>query len=178
MPQLLEKISYEDLYTFDNFDVDSQNRFAYLATKDVANSLDTPYIPLFFYGDENYGKTHLLKAMEYHINEVNPEANVVYTRGEDFYYAYLDDIRNSPINYPKKFRNKYRNADVLLMDDIDFFEGKYDISENYRDMLGELNNPVEEFFHTFVTLYLKGKRIVLAANKKPQDLFSFTYIMN
>ena len=170
MPKLLEKITYEDLYTFDNFDVDRRNRFAYLAAKDVANTPDTPYNPLFFYGNRYDGKTHLLKAMGNHIQSVNPEFNVVYARAEDFYYEYLYEIRNSAMHLPKSFREKYRNADVLLLDDIDYLTGKNNFSKNYKNILGELNTPVEEFFHTFETLYNRGKRIVLAANRQPKDL--------
>lgn len=170
MPKLLEKNTYGDFYTFDSFDVDKSNRFAYWAAKEVANSPDTPYNPLFIYGNKHDGKTHLLEAKENHIKTKNPEFIVIYTKAEDFYYEYLYEIRNSELHFPTSFRKKYRNADVLIIDDIDYLSGKNNFSKNYQNILGELNTPVEEFFHTFDTLYRKGKRIVLASKKQPQNL--------
>ncbi len=170
MNELLKIIPREDTCTFENFEVNEKNRFAYLAAVVVANTANTPFNPLYFYGDRSEGKTHLLKAMENHILCENPKLNVVYVEAADFYRDYLKEIRNSETHYPKAFRQKFRNADVLLIDDINFFSGKSVFDENYRSILGELNTPVEEFFHTFETLYNKGKRIVMSANKPPVGL--------
>ncbi len=160
-------ISREKECTFDNFEVNEKNRFAYLAALDVATKADTPFNPLYLIGDRSEGKTHLLKAMKNHILCENPCLNVVYVEAVAFYCDYLEEIRNSENHYPKTFRQKTRNADVLLIDDIDFFSGERVFAGNYRSILKELNTPAEEFFHTFMTLYNKGKRIVMSANKPP-----------
>ncbi len=170
MNALQKDMIQEDIYSFDNFELDSRNQLAYLAAKEVTYTSDTPYNPLLLWGSEYDGKTHLLKAIENHINTVNPELNVIYTRAEDFYHEYLYEVRNSSSHYPKAFREKYRNADVLLVDDIDYLTGKRNLSGNYKRVLGELNDPAEEFFHTFEATYGKGKRIVLASNVRPSEL--------
>ncbi len=170
MSALPRELVQDGQFMFNNFDVDSRNRFAYLAALDVANTPNTPYNPLFFYGGRHDGKTHLLKAMENHIKKECPGSLVLYVRAEDFYYEYLYDVRSNQMHLPQKFREKYRNADALLIDDIDFFSGKSVFSKNYRPILGELNTPIEEFFYTFEALYNKGRRIVLSANKHPEEL--------
>ena len=170
MNALRKELIHNDEFTFENFDVDSRNRLAYLAALDVANTPDTPYNPLLLYGNRHDGKTHLLKAMEWHIRNTSPEANVIYITAKDFYYEYLERIRNGKPHIPNAFREKYRNADVLIMDDIDFLSGKSVFDQYYIPFLGELCTPLEEFFYTFEALHTRGKRIVLAANRPPKEL--------
>ena len=110
MNALRKELIHNDEFTFENFDVDSRNRLAYLAAVDVANTPNTPFNPLLFYGNRYDGKTHLLKAMEWHIRATSPGSNVIYTTARDFYYEYLEGVRTGKLHMPITFREKYRNA--------------------------------------------------------------------
>ncbi len=170
MNALSKTLINENDFTFDSFEVDSRNRLAYLAAVDVANTPNTPFNPLILYGNRYDGKTHLLKAMEWHIRSTNPGANVIYTTAKDFYYEYLEEARTGEMHMLNVFREKYRNTDVLIMDDIDFLSGKSVFDHYYYPFLGELCTPLEEFFYTFETVHTRGKRIVLASNRPPKEL--------
>ncbi len=141
-------LSADEEYTFDTFVVGSSNRFAHAAAQSVAMAPGKNYNPLFIYGNSGLGKTHLLSAICHEIQRNNPSANIIYTRGEDF--------TNEMINYlaeknMTEFHNKYRSADILLIDDIQFISGKI--------------STQEEFFHTFDALFRMGKQIVLTSDR-------------
>ena len=128
-------------FTFDNFVVGSSNKFAHAAAMAVSRNPGKIYNPLFIYGNSGLGKTHLLLAIGQYIHEAMPEKNIVYTKSEEFTTELIRSIREGST---EEFRQRYRSADLLLMDDIQFISGK--------------NSTQEEFFHTFNTLYLAGKR--------------------
>ena len=140
-------------YTFDNFIVGNSNKFAYSAATAVAKSPVSVYNPLFIYGASGLGKTHLLYAIMNQIKSRMPQANVIYVKGEEFTNQLIESFssRTSPA-----FRQKYRHADLLLIDDIQFIAGKDGIQE--------------EIFHTFNTLHEAGKQIVLASDRPPRDM--------
>lgn len=140
-------------YTFNTFIVGSSNNLAYAAAQAVAAKPAGIYNPLFIYGNSGLGKTHLLNAICHEIRENNPEMRILYTRGEEF--------TNDLINFiaaknTAEFHNKYRNCDVLLVDDIQFIGGK--------------TQTQEEFFHTFNSLYQAGKQIVLTSDRPPKEI--------
>ncbi len=151
-------------YTFENFIVGDSNRFAHAACYAVAQSftedeeiitdpLEERYNPLFIYGQSGLGKTHLLYAITNEIKKRTPNAKIIYIRGEDFVNELVDNLhRGSMAN----FRNKYRNTDVLLIDDIHFIAGKEAIQE--------------EFFNTFNTLYDNEKQIILTSDRPPREI--------
>ncbi len=140
-------------YTFDNFIVGNANKFAHAASVAVANAPAAAYNPLFIYGGSGLGKTHLLYAIANEIKKKYPAFKVVYLRGEVFTNELIESIRNSTV---VEFRNKYRFADVLLMDDIQFIGGK--------------ESTQEEFFHTFNTLHAEKKQIVLTSDRPPKEI--------
>ncbi|WP_026489118.1 DnaA ATPase domain-containing protein [Butyrivibrio sp. XBB1001] len=145
------------VYTFENFDVDRRNKFAFEAAKEVTNEPGGRFNPLYLYGKRYDGKTHLLKAMERDLREKKPLLDVLYVRGEDFDNDLLSAISSNQYGLGiKLFREKYRNVDVLLVDDIDYFMER-------RVVLNELIN-------TFDSLYLQGKQIVFSADRRPTDL--------
>ena len=140
-------------FTFDRFVVGSSNRFAHAAAVAVANNPADAYNPLFIYGPSGLGKTHLLYAIASIINKEHPNYNIVYIKGDQFtneLIAALQEGRNV------EFRNKYRNADLFLVDDIQFIGGKA--------------STEEEFFHTFNTLYEAKKQIVLTSDRPPNEM--------
>lgn len=139
--------------TFDTFIVGSSNKFAHAACVAVATKPAVAYNPLFIYGNSGLGKTHLLNAISYEIQKNNPEMNIVYVKGEQFTIELIDAIAKSTT---AAFREKYRKADVLLVDDIQFIGGK--------------ESTQEEFFHTFNTLYESKKQIILASDRPPKDI--------
>lgn len=154
--QQLEK-SYEIAeygYTFDTFIVGRSNEFAYAACTAVAKSNGNTYNPLFIHGPSGLGKTHLLMAISNEIKKNRPETNVVYVTGENFANELIDAIKMKKDT--KNFHEKYRNADVLLIDDIQFIAGK--------------ESTQEEFFHTFNELHQEGRQIVLTSDKPPKDM--------
>lgn len=140
-------------YTFENFVVGSSNEYASAAAKKTAEAPGHIYNPLFIYGNSGLGKTHLMQAIGNKIKEKNPSMNVIYVPCERFTNEFIVSIREFTTD---KFRDKYRNADVLLVDDVQFLEKKEAVQE--------------EFFHTFNELFNYNKQIVLTSDRKPSDL--------
>ena len=142
-------------YTFDNFVVGNNNKFAHAAALAVAGAPAITYNPLFIYGGVGLGKTHLMQAIGNKIIQDNPQAKILYVTSEKFINELVNSIKDA--NYKNElFRNKYRNIDVLLIDDIQFIAGK--------------KTGQEEFFHTFNTLYENGKQIIISSDKPPRDI--------
>lgn len=140
-------------FTFDTFVVGSSNRFAHAAAQSVASNPGRNYNPLFIHGNSGLGKTHLLNAICYEIKQHNPQANIIYTRGEDFTNELINFLSEKNM---VEFHNKYRSADILLIDDIQFISGKI--------------STQEEFFHTFDSLFRAGKQIVLTSDRPPKEI--------
>ncbi len=140
-------------YTFETFVVGNNNRFAHAAALAVGNEPGKSYNPLFIYGGVGLGKTHLMHAIGNRILENNSKSNILYVTSEKFTNQLINAIKDSKT---EMFRNKYRNIDVLLIDDIQFIAGKDRIQE--------------EFFHTFNTLREDGKQIIISSDKPPRDI--------
>ena len=140
-------------YTFETFVVGNNNRFAHAAALAVGNEPSKSYNPLFLYGGVGLGKTHLMHAIGNRIIENNKNANVLYVTSEKFTNQLINAIKD---NKNEVFRNKYRNIDVLLIDDIQFIAGKERVQE--------------EFFHTFNSLYEDGNQIIISSDKPPRDI--------
>ncbi len=142
-------------YTFDTFIVGRSNEFAYAASTAVARAdhTDVTYNPLFIYGPSGMGKTHLLTAICNEIKSLHPEKNVIFVTGEAFANELIDMIGKKNT---QPFKQKYRSADVLLIDDIHFIAGK--------------DSTQEEFFHTFNELHNKGKQIVITSDRPPKEI--------
>jgi len=139
-------------YTFESFVVGSSNRFAHAASTAVAGSPARAYNPLFIYGGVGLGKTHLMQAIGQHILQ-NNKAKLTYTTSERFTNQLINAIQTRTT---MRFREKYRNVDILLIDDIQFIAGK--------------ESTQEEFFHTFNTLYDAHKQIILSSDRSPKDI--------
>ncbi len=140
-------------FTFDNFVVGSSNKFAHAAAMAVSRNPGFVYNPLLIYGNSGLGKTHLLLAIGQYIHETAPAKKIVYIKGDDFTNDLVHSLREGSM---EDFRLKYRSADLLLMDDIQFIGGK--------------QSTQEEFFHTFNTLYESGKQIVLTSDRPPLEI--------
>jgi len=140
-------------YTFDNFVVGASNRFANAAAMAVAEQPGSQYNPLFIYADAGLGKTHLLHAVGHHRRELAPEAVVRYVTSEQFFNEFINGIRRKRMD---EFKARYRTIDVLLLDDVQFFDGKEQI--------------LEEFFHTFNSLYEADKQLVITSDRHPKHL--------
>lgn len=150
---VLEEAPNSSLYTFDNFIVGSSNRFAHAACTAVAKEPAHSYNPLFIYGPSGLGKTHLLYAITNEIHKNFPDSNIIYVKGEEFTNQMIESISRG---MTVQFREKYRKADVLLIDDIHFIAGK--------------EATQEEFFHTFNDLFEHRKQIILTSDRPAKDI--------
>jgi chromosomal replication initiator protein len=140
-------------YTFENFVVGSGNELAYAACQAIAQNPGTKYNPLFLYGGVGIGKTHLIQAVGNAVVAKNPNAHIVYVSTEQFVQEFIDAVR---FKKNTDFAGYYRNADVLILDDIQFISGK--------------DKTQEEFFHTFNALYQANKQIIISSDKPPRDI--------
>lgn len=146
----------EYAYTFDTFIVGGSNQFAYAACTSIAkgDGNGNTYNPLFIYGPSGLGKTHLLMAIAHEMKKRDPNLNIIYVTGETFANELIEAIQQKKDT--TKFHEKYRSADVLLVDDVHFISGK--------------ESTQEEFFHTFNILHAAGKQIVLTSDRPPKDI--------
>ena len=149
----MNKSTLNPKYTFETFVVGNNNRFAHAAALAVGNEPAKSYNPLYLYGGVGLGKTHLMHAIGNRILENNSNANVLYVTSEKFTNQLINAIKDNKNEF---FRNKYRNIDVLLIDDIQFIAGKERVQE--------------EFFHTFNSLYEDGKQIIISSDTPPRDI--------
>ncbi|MAP24827.1 MAG: chromosomal replication initiator protein DnaA [Rickettsiales bacterium] len=143
----------DDRYTFDTFVVGKPNELAYAAAQRVADSKTIYFNPLFLHGGVGLGKTHLMHAIAWHINENHPKRKVLYLSAEQFMHRFVRALRHKDII---AFRDQFRSVDVLMIDDVQFISGK--------------DSTQEEFFHTFNALVDKKKQIILSADKSPTEL--------
>ncbi|MBE6985091.1 MAG: chromosomal replication initiator protein DnaA [Ruminococcaceae bacterium] len=146
-------VEFNHQYTFDTFVVGSSNQHAFSAAQAVAEERTVAYNPLFLYGQSGLGKTHLLYAIANRVQQRHPDYNIVYIKGDQFTNEFIEAVRNGK-NFD--FRDKYRNADLFLIDDIQFIAGK--------------EATQEEFFHTFNSLYENHRQIVLTSDRVPSDM--------
>ena len=146
-------MDFNPQFSFESFVVGPSNRFANGAAIAVTNNPGQVYNPLFIYGPAGVGKTHLLYAIANGIRKANPNANIVYIKGDQFTNELIDAIKSGK---NIEFRSKYREADLFLIDDIQFIAGK--------------ESTQEEFFHTFNKLYEEHKQIVMTSDRKPSDM--------
>ena len=157
---LAEKAGLNPKYTFDTFVVGGNNNFAHAASLAVAESPGEVYNPLFLYGGVGLGKTHLMHSIAHFILDKNPKKKVLYVTSETFTNELIDALRNGKTagneSAMLNFRDKYRNIDILLIDDIQFIIGK--------------ESTQEEFFHTFNHLHTLGKQIIISSDKPPKDI--------
>lgn len=149
-------ITLNQNYTFDSFVVGNSNKFAHAASVAVAEAPGRSYNPLFIYGGVGLGKTHLMHAIGNHVTSEYPEAVIMYVTSETFTNELIASLASNQTSVKEQFRNKYRRADVLLIDDIQFIAGKVGIQE--------------EFFHTFNTLYESNKQIIISSDKPPKEI--------
>ena len=153
--KLTTSMDFNPQFNFENFVVGPSNRFAHGAAIAVSKTPGQVYNPLFIYGPPGVGKTHLLYAIANGIRKKNPDANIVYIKGDEFTNELILAIQNGK---NIEFRNKYREADLFLIDDIQFIAGK--------------ESTQEEFFHTFNKLYEEHKQIVMTSDRKPSDMLT------
>ena len=158
--QFSEGLSFEDFFTFENFIVGSTNRFAHAAALAVAEAqIPQPtFNPLVIYGPSGVGKTHLMLAIKNHMRKKFPKKNIEFARGEEFTNQFIQALNQGKLGLPliEDFRKKYRNVDVLLLDDIHFIAGK--------------ETTQEEFFNTFQALYQNGKQIVVTLDRPVKEI--------
>ena len=148
-----ETVRFVPKYSFENFVVGPSNRFAHAAAMAIAEQPGGNYNPLFVYGGSGLGKTHLLHAVAQHTALLHPHLEICYVSSEEFFNAFIDGIRKKRMD---EFKAQYRNVDVFLLDDVQFLEGKEQI--------------LEEFFHTFNSLYEAGRQLVFSADRPPKSL--------
>ena len=148
-------LDFAPQFSFENFVVGPSNRFAHSAAIAVSNNPGVIYNPLFIYGPPGVGKTHLLYAIANSIRKGNPDAKIVYIKGDQFTNELIEALRNGR---NVEFRSKYREADLFLIDDVQFIAGK--------------ESTQEEFFHTFNKLYESSKQIVMTSDRKPSDMLT------
>jgi chromosomal replication initiator protein len=154
IPSRPESGGFKAKYTFDSFVIGSSNRFAHAAALAVAEAPAQAYNPLFIYGSTGLGKTHLLHAVAQYVSEHSSSMSVRYVTSEAFVNDFINSLRDK--SRIEGFKQRYRTYDLLLIDDVQFFEGK----ERFQ----------EEFFHTFNTLYEAGSQIVLSSDRPPRDI--------
>jgi chromosomal replication initiator protein len=146
-------VQLNTLYTFENFVTGSSNRFAYAAAQSVAEMPARKFNPLFIYGDAGLGKTHLLQSIASYVHDNYPTYQVRYVTSETFLNEFIDSMHSATRD---AFKRRYRDVDVLLVDDVQFFEGKQE--------------TVEEFFHTFNHLHQTSRQIVLSSDRSPDQI--------
>ena len=156
MNETIERANLNPKYTFDTFVVGSNNKFAHAASLAVADKPGTIYNPLFLYGGVGLGKTHLMHSIAHSILKKDKTKKVLYVTSEVFTNELIDAIRNNNNTTINEFREKYRNIDVLLIDDVQFIIGK--------------ESTQEEFFHTFNTLHGANKQIIISSDRPPKDI--------
>ncbi len=152
-PEELRTANLNVRYTFEEFVVGNSNRFAHAASQAVASAPARAYNPLFLYGGVGLGKTHLMHAIGHRVMLDNPSANVVYLTCEKFTNEFIIALQN---NRTPEFRNRYRQVDVLLIDDIQFLAGK--------------ETTQEEFFHTFNALHESGRQLIISSDRPPKEI--------
>ncbi|MBQ9795991.1 MAG: chromosomal replication initiator protein DnaA [Clostridia bacterium] len=150
------KSKFNKKYTFENFVVGKSNQVVCAAMQSVAENPGQKFNPLFIYSGVGLGKTHLLHAVGNYLNEHRPELNALYVTCEKFTNDYVDSIRNGKEKSSLDFRDKYRNVDVLMVDDIQFISNKMGIQE--------------EFFNTYNELYQNNKQIIIASDRSPKEM--------
>ena len=159
-PEVSKRSNLNPNYTFDTFVVGANNNLAHAASLAVAESPGEIYNPLFLYGGVGLGKTHLMHSIAHFILDKNPKKKVLYVTSETFTNELIEALKNGKTagneSAMSKFRDKYRNNDVLLIDDIQFIIGK--------------ESTQEEFFHTFNHLHTSGKQIIISSDKPPKDI--------
>ena len=153
---IAEKANLNPKYTFDTFVVGGNNNFAHAASLAVAESPGEVYNPLFLYGGVGLGKTHLMHSIGHFILEQDPDKKVLYVTSEEFTNEVIESIRSGNAASMTKLREKYRNVDVLMVDDVQFIIGK--------------ESTQEEFFHTFNALHAAHKQIILSSDKPPKEM--------
>ncbi len=151
----IPKSNLNPKYTFDTFVVGNNNNFAHAACLAVAESPAEVYNPLFIYGGVGLGKTHLMQSIAHFVEDNSPQLKVKYVTSEEFTNELIESLKNQKLTN-SEFREKYRNVDVLLIDDIQFIIGK--------------ESTQEEFFHTFNTLYGSNKQIIISSDKPPKEM--------
>ena len=156
MNEVIEKANLNPKYTFDTFVVGGNNKFAHAASLAVADKPGQIYNPLFLYGGVGLGKTHLMHSIAHSILQKDKTKKVLYVTSETFTYELIDAIRGTNNTTINDFREKYRNIDVLLIDDVQFIIGK--------------ESTQEEFFHTFNTLHGANKQIIISSDRPPKDI--------
>ena len=143
-------------YTFDTFVVGSNNKLAHSAALAVADAPGQVYNPLFIYGGAGLGKTHLMHSIGHYVLNNKPDTKILYVDSEQFTNEVIESIRSGNATSMKNLRDKYRNVDILMIDDIQFIIGK--------------ESTQEEFFHTFNALHSMGKQIILSSDKPPKEM--------